>query len=41
MSKEEVEEIKNALRQKWEYVNKEYQSITHLGSTTGLGMKRK
>jgi Calmodulin-binding len=41
MSKDEVEELKNALRSKWEHVNKEYQSLTHLGAKTGLGMKKK
>lgn len=41
MSKEEVEELKAALRKKWEHVNKEYQTITHIGAKTGLGMKRK
>jgi hypothetical protein len=41
MSKEEIDELKDALRKKWEHVNKDYQSITHIGSQTGLGMKRK
>lgn len=41
MTKEEVDELRKALKQKWEYVNKEYQTITHIGSQTGLGMKRK
>lgn len=41
MSKEEIEELRSALKQKWEHVNKDYQSITHLGAKAGLGMKKK
>lgn len=41
MTKDEIEELRTALKNKWEHVNKEYQTITHLGAQTGLGMKRK
>ena len=41
MTKDEIEELKQALRSKWEHVNKEYQTITHIGAKTGLTMKRK
>lgn len=41
MSKDEVEQLKSALRKKWEHVNKDYQTVTHIGEKTGLGQKRR
>ena len=40
MSPEEVQQLKEGLRRKWEAVNKEYQSITHSKPDT-QGLKRK
>lgn len=41
MTKEEIDQLRDALKKKWEHVNKDYQTITHIGAKTGLGMKRK
>jgi uncharacterized protein YecE (DUF72 family) len=40
MKPEEVEELKAALQKKWEFVNKEYQSITHKKKVDTIGLKR-
>lgn len=41
MSPEEINELKEALKNKWNHVNKEYQMITHIGAKASDGMKRK
>jgi RPA family protein len=40
MRPEEVEEIRSALQKKWDYVNKEYQTITHIRMVDTQGLKR-
>lgn len=41
MSAEEVEQLRQGLKKKWEAVNKEYQSITHVKQIDTVGLKRK
>jgi hypothetical protein len=41
MTAEEIEQLKNGLKQKWESVSKEYQSITHIRYPDTQGLKRK
>ncbi|CAD8059724.1 unnamed protein product [Paramecium primaurelia] len=41
MTQEEVEQLKKGLKKKWESVNKEYQSITHIRMIDTVGLKRK
>jgi hypothetical protein len=41
MSVEEVKELKEGLRKKWEAVNKEYQTVTHISKIDTQGLKRK
>ncbi|CAD8057494.1 unnamed protein product [Paramecium primaurelia] len=41
MTLEEVERLKLGLKKKWESVNKEYQSITHIRMIDTVGLKRK
>ena len=41
LSPEEVQELKEGLKKKWEAVNKDYQSITHIGKPDTQGLKRK
>lgn len=33
--------MKNGLKRKWEEINKEYQSITHISKIDTIGLKRK
>jgi Calmodulin-binding len=37
----ELEQLRDGLRRKYEYVNKEYQSITHIVNFDSQGLKRK
>ena len=37
----ELEQLRDGLRKKYEYVNKEYQSITHIVNVDSAGLKRK
>lgn len=41
MSPAEVSELREALKKKWEYINREYQTITHISQNVSLGIKRK
>lgn len=41
MSLQEAEQLRNGLKQKWEAVNKEYQTITHIKQIDTVGLKRK
>lgn len=41
LSAHEVKELREGLRRKWESVNKEYQSVTHISKVDTLGLKRK
>ncbi|CAD8062942.1 unnamed protein product [Paramecium sonneborni] len=41
MTQEEVVQLKQGLKKKWESVNKEYQSITHIRMIDTVGLKRK
>lgn len=41
MAPMEIEELRAALKQKWEHVNKEYQSITHKNKVDSEGLRRK
>ena len=41
LGKNEVEEIKAALKRKYDEVNREYQSITHISKVISQGVKRK
>lgn len=41
MTPEEVEQLRQGLKKKWEAVNKEYQSITHVNKIDTVGLKRK
>lgn len=41
LSAQEVKELREGLRRKWEAVNKEYQSVTHISKVDTLGLKRK
>jgi len=41
MPQEEVQQLLNGLKAKWEAVNKEYQSITHVNKIATVGLKRK
>lgn len=41
MSEQEVIELREALKRKWEQVNHEYQSITHISKIDTIGLKRK
>jgi hypothetical protein len=41
MPQEEVQQLLNGLKAKWEAVNKEYQSITHINKISTVGLKRK
>jgi thymidylate synthase ThyX len=41
MSEEEVKELRQALKKKWEEINKVYQSITHISKVDTIGLKRK
>ncbi|CAG9320757.1 ENKUR_2 [Blepharisma stoltei] len=41
VSQEEVKELRDGLKKKWEAVNKEYQMITHIRKPDTQGLKRK
>lgn len=41
MSSEEIAELKEGLKKKWEAVNKEYQMITHIRKPDTQGLKRR
>lgn len=41
MSPEEIDLLRMGLKSKWETVNKEYQSITHIKKIDTVGLKRK
>ena len=41
MSKEEVGQLRDGLKAKWEAVNREYQTITHINKIATVGLKRK
>jgi membrane-associated HD superfamily phosphohydrolase len=41
MSAEEIDALKDGLKKKWETVNKEYQTITHIRKPDTQGLKRK
>ena len=41
MKPEEVEELREALKKKWDHINKEYQSITHISKVDSEGLRRK
>lgn len=41
LSAQEVKELREGLRRKWESVNKEYQTVTHISKVDTLGLKRK
>ena len=41
MSPEEIAELKEGLKKKWDAVNKEYQTITHIRKPDTQGLKRK
>jgi hypothetical protein len=41
MSAEEIQALKEGLKKKWEAVNKEYQTITHIRKPDTQGLKRK
>lgn len=41
MSEEEISALKEGLKKKWESVNKEYQTITHIRKPDTQGLKRK
>ena len=41
MSPEEIKELKDGLKKKWNAVNKEYQTITHIRKPDTQGLKRK
>ncbi len=41
MSREEIDQLRQGLKKKWEAVNKEYQSITHINRIDTVGLKRK
>ncbi|KAL4508355.1 hypothetical protein ABPG72_003659 [Tetrahymena utriculariae] len=41
MSQEEVRQLRDGLKAKWEAVNKEYQTITHINKIDTVGLKRK
>ena len=41
MSEEELKILREGLKKKWEEVNKEYQSITHISKIDSVGLRRK
>jgi len=41
MAPVEIEELRQALKKKWEHVNREYQSITHKNKVDSEGLRRK
>ena len=41
LSNGEVSNLREGLKKKWEAVNKEYQSITHIFKIDTIGLKRK
>lgn len=41
LSEDEVHNLRQALKKKWEEVNKVYQSITHISKVDTIGLKRK
>jgi hypothetical protein len=41
MQNEEINQLKEGLKAKWDAVNKEYQSITHKRNIDTVGLKRK
>lgn len=41
MSKDEVSQLRDGLKAKWESVNRVYQSITHVNKIDTVGLKRK
>jgi len=41
MSEEEIIQLREGLKRKWEQVNHEYQSITHISKIDTIGLKRK
>eukprot|EP01017_Pseudomicrothorax_dubius_P009626 TRINITY_DN13309_c0_g1_i1.p1 TRINITY_DN13309_c0_g1~~TRINITY_DN13309_c0_g1_i1.p1 ORF type:complete len:146 (+),score=59.30 TRINITY_DN13309_c0_g1_i1:383-820(+) len=41
MSPEELQQLREGLKKKWEAVNKEYQTITHIRNIDTQGLKRK
>jgi len=41
MSPEEIRVLRDGLRAKWDAVNKEYQTITHIKHIDIIGLKKK
>lgn len=41
MSADEIKVLRDGLKAKWEAVNREYQSITHINKIDTVGLKRK
>lgn len=41
LAPEEIQKLRDGLKRKWEAVNKEYQSITHISKMDTVGLKRK
>jgi hypothetical protein len=41
LSEEELKILREGLKRKWEMVNKEYQSITHISKLDTIGLRRK
>ena len=41
LGEDEVREIREGLKKKWDAVNKEYQKITHKSKLDTIGLKRK
>lgn len=41
MAPSEIEDLRDALKKKWEHVNREYQSITHKNTPDSCGLRRK
>lgn len=41
LQEEEIIRLRDGLKKKWEFVNKEYQTITHINKIDTTGLKRK
>jgi hypothetical protein len=41
LSAQEIKELRAGLKRKWESVNREYQTVTHISKVDTLGLKRK
>ena len=41
LSQQEAQELREGLRRKWNAVNKEYQSLTHISKIDTQGLKRR